>query len=407
MKKENLELPRLSGGERDRRFAEVRRLMRESGVDFLLVRGNSARWDSASANMRYLTQIGGNGEEGYVIFPLKGDPVCLVWFDLLVDWWKRAQDWVSDIRGGGHVIHNVVSVLRDLGLTRGRCGVVGLASERDPDGIFSYRAFSGLEKAFPEIRFVNATALMEKVRLRKSLEEISFISQAAEIGDRAIETMLHTAKPGIRENEIYGEMVCTMLKEGAEYPIMLIWESGEKPTHAAWHVTQRVLREGDLVVNEISPKYGGYWAHPHHPFVVGKPKAEAQKMFDICLEAFQRGMEVLRAGVSLRDVEEAVTRPIRKAGYTWTHPVFHGMGLGQIEGPYSGFPGYEAQMSSDEFPLRLEEDSFAEGMVIALQPIVATQDRTFGVPLSDTVVIEKKKARRLSKRPLELTRVET
>lgn len=397
MNHEMLELPRLSLQERDRRYALVRRFMRETELDFLVIRGNSGRWDSSCANIRYLTQIGGNGEEGYVVFPLEGEPTCLIWFDLLVNWWRRAQDWVTDIRGGGHVVKNVVSVLKERGFIKGRCGIVGLGSPRDPDGIFSHTAYVKLTQELQGVRFQNATELMDRARLRKSPEEIRLIERAAAIGDSAIRTMFRRASPGVREQDVYAEMISTMLHEGAEYPVMLIWESGPAPTHPAWHVTQRVLQDGDLIVNELGPKYAGYWAHPHFPWPVGRPSRSVKEMFRICREAFQAGLEVIGPGQTLGEAERAITGVIQGAGYTWTHPVFHGMGLSQIEAPYSGFPGYEEQMGSDEFALRLEEQTFEEGMVVALQPIVATTEGVLAVPLADTLVVEEVGARRLSR----------
>ena len=60
-----VEFPRLSLQERDRRWAAVRARMRRRGVDCVIVRSDSSKWDAGSAEGRYLTHIGGNGEDGY------------------------------------------------------------------------------------------------------------------------------------------------------------------------------------------------------------------------------------------------------------------------------------------------------------------------------------------------------
>ena len=61
----------LSTSERDRRWATVRAEMAVRGLDALVVRGLSSKWDGGTANIRYLTQIGGNGEDAMAVFPTK------------------------------------------------------------------------------------------------------------------------------------------------------------------------------------------------------------------------------------------------------------------------------------------------------------------------------------------------
>src|ERR1700681_1679685 len=88
--------PTLSLAERDRRWANVRKLMRERGFDGLLVAGFRAR-------EMYESYISDDYNEGCVIFPLEGDPVVITWAHLRV---LRAQYsaerghklWVDDYR---------------------------------------------------------------------------------------------------------------------------------------------------------------------------------------------------------------------------------------------------------------------------------------------------------------------
>ena len=53
--------------------------MRREGVDAIIIRSDSSKCDSGSAEGRYLTHIGGNGEEGYVVFDLREDPMYTSW----------------------------------------------------------------------------------------------------------------------------------------------------------------------------------------------------------------------------------------------------------------------------------------------------------------------------------------
>ena len=93
-----LELPRFSLKERDRRWTEIRRLMKEKGLDCLLLCGYPCKWDYALANARFVTHIGGNAEFNFVVFPLEGEPTSFIHSFTMLEYWKRAQDWMKDIR---------------------------------------------------------------------------------------------------------------------------------------------------------------------------------------------------------------------------------------------------------------------------------------------------------------------
>ena len=90
--------PRLSRQERERRFAAVRDRMKQKGVDCVVIRSDSSKWDAGSAEGRYLSHIGGNGEDGYVIFDIKEEPVFIIWGPDHVSNWLEIQDWTKDIR---------------------------------------------------------------------------------------------------------------------------------------------------------------------------------------------------------------------------------------------------------------------------------------------------------------------
>ena len=93
-----LELPRLSLTERDRRWALIRAQMREQSLDCLLLFGIPCTWDSTTANARFVSHIGGNAAFNITVFPLEGEPTVFILMPTFVEYWKRAQEWVRDIR---------------------------------------------------------------------------------------------------------------------------------------------------------------------------------------------------------------------------------------------------------------------------------------------------------------------
>src|SRR6202795_505603 len=88
--------PVLSFSERERRWARVRNLMRERGLDGVLVAGFRTR-------EMYESYISDDYNEGCVIFPLEGDPVVITWAYLRGMRARGSQErgttlWVDDYR---------------------------------------------------------------------------------------------------------------------------------------------------------------------------------------------------------------------------------------------------------------------------------------------------------------------
>src|SRR6185437_11974548 len=93
-----IQQPRFSLVERDRRWAAVRKLMRGRSLGCLLIPHNTGEWDNYQADTRYLGCIGGGGAATALIFPLEGEPIVVVREQRRVDWWRQQQDWISDVR---------------------------------------------------------------------------------------------------------------------------------------------------------------------------------------------------------------------------------------------------------------------------------------------------------------------
>ena len=105
-----------------------------------------------------------------------------------VEYWKRAQDWVSDVRSRrGTWSETVVARLKEMGFERASIGMDGLAGPLDPDGWVPYSIVESLRSALTNVRFVDLGNLMETTRSTKSAEEIALLEQAAALGDKMLD----------------------------------------------------------------------------------------------------------------------------------------------------------------------------------------------------------------------------
>jgi len=84
------------------------------------------------------------------------------------------------------------------------------------------------------------------------------------------------------------------------------------------------LKEGDVIINEITPCYGGYYAQLCRPISLGPPDEDLKALFDIHLAMYETARQELRPGALYEEVEKKVKEVGIKLGKgrfvenTWT-----------------------------------------------------------------------------------------
>ena len=129
--------PVFSLEERDRRYAFVRKKMREAGLAALICPHATGEWDNFQPATRYLSCVGGAGMATALIFPLEGSPIAAIRDARRVDRARSGQRWVADVRAppNNNWAEFFAEGLRELGVNSETVGVVGLDSVvREPSG---------------------------------------------------------------------------------------------------------------------------------------------------------------------------------------------------------------------------------------------------------------------------------
>jgi Xaa-Pro aminopeptidase len=402
--RERLEIPRLSLGERDRRWALVRGEMRRQGLDCLVLCGLPCEWDSKIADARYLSPVAGNAEFNFLVFPLVGEPTSFILMPTFLEYWARVQDWVKDIRQKkGTWANSLVGRIRELGLENKHIGVDGLPSRMDPDGWFPYSTYQEMTAALPEAAFVNLDDTMERIRMVKSPEEIGVLEESARLGDRMLEACRETARPGIRECEVYGRMMEAMIGNGGEEPTLFLWAADPHPLPHPFRLpTMRPLEQGDLIVCEMHPKYGGYCTHVERTFCLGQPEEGYRRIYAACLEAYARGMELFTPGANITEAMNAIREIVDRNRLGVCELGIHGHGISSME-----YPRYRlhAPPGADKKALAAIGDRFQPGMVFAFNIDLVDpgwREGQTGCVFAETVLITDGKARRMHRFPMDL-----
>ncbi|MBO9521535.1 MAG: aminopeptidase P family protein [Nocardioidaceae bacterium] len=308
--------PTLTLAERDRRYARLRALMDEQGLDGLLVSGGGR--DQLD---RYVTN---EGTRGYALLPREGEPVSMIRsgntalgrYDVVGEGFER---WVADERLVTREAP-LSSVLAEKGLATGRVGVVGLSSRAPASmaGTIPYNTWARILADLPGATFLDVAGDFEKVMVVHSAEELDMIRKSAQIGERACAAMIAAAGVGVRESEL----VATGMREifaggGMTFP------GPERcgPERLGWSGADwlwmgggsRVMEKGDTFGAELFTFYGGFESQQQIDIALGELDEDHRFLDEVAVASYRAGLAALRPGLTFAELCEVMEAPLREA----------------------------------------------------------------------------------------------
>jgi Xaa-Pro aminopeptidase len=102
-------------------------------------------------------------------------------------------------------------------------------------------------------------------------------------------------------------------------------------------VTHDEIREGDLVVVDLTPKFQGYCANLARTFVIGEPEEQQKKLIDTYLMLVSETRKIMKPGVSVGRLDRIGRNICEENGLEEYHlnGISHGIGLRFEETPAS------------------------------------------------------------------------
>lgn len=350
----------LTPAERDRRIQLMRRNMRERALAALVVSGSTSR----KGHFQYLTNYNIPIDYCYMLLPLDGDPTLFVFTPNQARIAPK-RSWVPDARYSPDYGASIAARLKEIGAADKTVGVVGME-------VMSAKTYQTILELLPSANLVDAGEIVVEARTLKSDEEIALIRESAVVADGACAAGRAAAEEGAHDYEVFAEMEYFLKRRGVIEAFNLA--TADTLPAFPYLPVGNVLKSGDAVLMEITPRYQGYYAQLTTGATVGAPNREREKMVEVAKEALERGIEVLRPGVLASDVDAAMRAVVEKAGYTMPQRAGHGVGLDVDERP--------ALIPSNRTPLE-------PGMTVVVHPSVVIPERG-GVFLGGTFLITPK-----------------
>jgi Xaa-Pro aminopeptidase len=329
-----------------KRWHRLQEAMAEHELDLLIAYADDHA-TAGPAHARYLADFPAHFEPTCVAVPAKGEPVLLSGPES--EEYARLKSRVKDIRVVREFTHpdeeypftTLVSLEDILAELRARAGRplkrVGLAGLE----IMSVKIHKALTAALSGVELVEAEGLMTRLRAIKSEAERQVIACAYRIAEAGMRACFDALAVGATERQIAAEAEYAMRSLGAEGTgIDTIIASGPNTRPILARTSFRQIRQGDLVLFTIAPRYEGYHAAIGRPLFVGEPPGEVRRAMETAVEAQQAAMAAMRPGARGGDVERAARRVVEAAGMGpfFLYSGVHSVGVVEFEPPIFG-PG--------------------------------------------------------------------
>lgn len=369
----------LSQHELERRWKAVRERMAARGLSYLVVQSQQRY---VGGYLRWFTDIPGTNYHITAIFPLDDDITIIShgspapappvsppeWALRGVKerintpafpnvWWEDAWDAEKAVEVMMRKKPNMV-------------GLVGL-------GNMSAALYENLSKRLQGVNIINATDLVDEVRMVKSEEELKLHRQAAYLHEMSYEVAKKEIRPGRTLSEILEEIRHAQVLAGSEEQQIIIafgQLGAPQNSQTSWGNTfvRSTLKDGDIVNILIeSSAAGGYWYDLRRFLCIGSAPKELQEAYEIVKEARDIMAANLKPGVVPGVALDASDEFLKSRGCPPESRVAgHGQGLDLVERP----------VIRREEPAKLEA-----GMVVSLHPTART--KYAAASISDTYVV--------------------
>ncbi len=214
--------------------------------------------------------------------------------------------------------------------------------------------YPALRDAIAPASILDASAMVDRLRARKSPAEIALLRQAGTITEAALTAFIPTIRAGMtREALGRGFLDCVQTAAHGAAGVTA-WEYvgfGTSPWSSSGG-----LAPGDVVKVDVGAVVQGYTADLARTFTLGPAPKRAREIHAALRAAFEAGYPMFRPGTALREIHAACLRTVREAGFPSYARGHFGHGLG-------------ASIWSEEWPYTAaESDAVLEAsMVMAFE----------------------------------------
>ena len=320
------------------RIIRIQAEMEKEKLDAVAVYGDEYRKE----NLRYVCNFWPIFERGICVIPKNGEPVLAgapegenyaremsVWSD-----YRNVKEFAcvsvpEEIDYPLATFSSLKDILQCALKGGKRIGLVGVWDIPAP-------IMERFKAAIPGVEIVDAMPLMARLRLIKSANEIACLKEAGRQACEGYKKLLEYAVDGAPETLAAGAAEGAARMAGAEDINFMVFGSGIRTETVIGRATNKIMREGEMVMAAMAVQYEGYVSTVEYPFVIGKASDEQKKFLNVLFEAANVQQAYLKAGVVAGTMVKKVKEVFAKYNMSQydLYPPMHGIGLAEAESPY-------------------------------------------------------------------------
>jgi Xaa-Pro aminopeptidase len=230
---------------------------------------------------------------------------------------------------------------------------------------------AALRAEFASGDFRDVTPHLDRLRLIKSAREIEILRYNGRISAEAMVRAIRVAAPGRFEYELEAEATGWLIKHGlqaAAYPAIV----GSGPMGNQWHYQDngRQMKAGELIVMDYAGSLDYLTVDITRTWPVsGRFTDQQRRAYDAVLATQKAIIAAIKPGAARIVVRRIAEDTMRKQGFDPRYA---------NSGHYVGLSVHD--VGDSNLP-------FAEGMVLAIEPIIDLPDQQLHVRIEDTVLV--------------------
>ncbi|MFT6557162.1 M24 family metallopeptidase [Sneathiella sp.] len=330
----------------ENRLLKAQAAMRTAKIDALFF--------TSEAEMRYFTGFRtlfwqSPTRPWYLIIPLNGKPIAVI---PEIGAALMQNTWVEDIRtwSSPHAQDDGLSLICD-GLKS--FGTIGMLMGRESALRMPINDFGMLKNMLPHSEFVDATPLVQKLRMVKSTAEIELIQQICGIASSSFENAATLFHIGMPLEDVFRAFKIDLLRNGADDVPYLVGGAGTGGyADVISPPSQAPLKEGDILMLDTGATLKGYFCDFDRNYAFGHASDTAKHAYEILISATRAAFDAARPGLRCSDLYQIIKNTIQQESND-VGRFGHGLGMQLTEAPSL---------------IHFDDTLLAENMVITLEP---------------------------------------
>ena len=343
----------------EKRVFKMQKLMHDKCISAFLV--------TTEPEVRYLTGFHtpfwqSPTRPWFVIVPLTGKPVAVI---PSIGEVAMKETWLDDIRTwsspnstdeGVVLLGDTLKEILDVSSNSSGGNLqIGIPMGNETHLRMPLMDYQKLKDVIAPHAFVDATEIIQSLRIIKSEREIEKISKICKIvseGFAEIPTLINT---GMTEREAFRAFRIKLLELGADEVPYLVGATGQGFSDIIKQPSDRIIEPGDLIMFDTGSTYDGYFSDFDRNMAFDFTTDDANSAYKIVWEATEAALEVALPGKTTSDLWQAMASVLESES---------------IKSDSVGRFGHGIGMQVTEWPSNTKNDRtvLQEGMVLTVEP---------------------------------------